>query len=65
MIDPKTLKLDDIGRGVIYKSEYSRDDPSRWEYGVLSSFRDRFIFVRFKGPSGERCNPEDLDWEKE
>jgi hypothetical protein len=64
MIDPKTLKPEDIGRGLIYKPFYFRDEPARWEYGVLSSYReDGAIFAKFKGPNGERCNPEDLDWE--
>lgn len=63
MIDPKTLTESDIGRHVIYKPLNFRDDPTRWEYGVLSSFReDGAIFVRFKGPNGERCNPEDIWW---
>ena len=66
MIDPKKLTQDDIGRHVIYKPFYFRDDPARWEYGVLSSFReDGAIFVRFKGPNGERCSPQDLWWGRE
>lgn len=66
MINPKTLTLDDIGRVVIYKPPHFIDEPSMWEWGVLSSFRDDgAIFVRFKGPTGERCSPEDLWWESE
>ncbi len=64
MIDPKELKKSDIGRNVIYKPQHAKEDPKQWEYGHLSSFRaDGAIFVRFKGPNGERCNPEDIYWE--
>lgn len=66
MIDPKTLTLDDLGRHVVYKPFYFRDDPTRWENGVISSYReDGTIFVRFKGPNGERCNSQDLWWGSE
>lgn len=65
MIDPKTLTEEDIGRHVIYKPFYLRDKPSEWEHGVISSFRKEagVIFARFKGPTGERCCPDDLFWE--
>jgi hypothetical protein len=64
MIDVKTLTPEDIGRHVIYKPFYFRDSPSDWERGVISSYReDGAVFVRFKGPNGERCSPEDLFWE--
>jgi len=66
MIDPKTITLIDIGRGVIYKPHYLRNDPARWERGRLSSIsEDGTIFVRFKGSNGEKCKPQDLCWESE
>lgn len=66
MIDPKTLTEADIGRVVIFKPFESLDDPSCWEYGSLSSYReDGAIFVRFRGPNGERCSPDSIYWEKE
>lgn len=58
-IQAKTLTPEDIGRPVVYRDPGSR----RVEQGVLSSFReDGEIFVRFKGPGGERCPPERLSW---
>ena len=65
MIDVKSLTEADIGRNVVYRPHHALDGPvSEWEYGKLSSFRkDGSIFVRFKGPQGERCDPENLFWE--
>ena len=54
MINPKTLSSNDIHRMVIYK-------PTN-EEGRLSSWNDRYVFVRFKGPSGEACRPVDVDF---
>lgn len=57
-IQGQELRPDDIGRWVTFTSMFGNK-----ERGVLSSFRsDGSIFVRFKGPDGERCNPEDLSW---
>jgi hypothetical protein len=67
-IQGRELTESDIGSNVTYKPNHAKDDPSQWEHGKLSSFRyeqDRVegtIFVRFKGPNGERCNPENLVW---
>lgn len=58
-IEGKELTDEDIGRRVSYHDPYK---PT--EIGVLSSFRDDgAIWVRFKGPTGERCDPESLRWE--
>lgn len=59
MIEVKDLNPWDIGRKVSY-----RPRESGWEFGVLSSVReDGAIFVKFKGPTGERCEPKNLFWE--
>lgn len=58
MIQGKILTEDDLGRNVTYNPRFGKR-----EFGKLSSFReDGAIFVRFKGPNGERCDPEDLIW---
>jgi hypothetical protein len=58
MIGGRALKPSDIGCNVTYVPKYGQR-----EHGKLSSYRDDgAIFVRFKGPGGERCNPEDLEW---
>jgi hypothetical protein len=57
MIDPNELTESDIGRKVEYHREYCHR-----EYGVLSSWNEKFVFVRFKGPTGESCQPEDVSF---
>lgn len=58
MIDGKPLDPSDIGRRVIYTSSHGER-----ERGVLSSYRDDgAVFVRFKGPHGERCQAGRLTW---
>jgi len=62
-IEGQVLVETDLGRNVVYVPMHAKDDPKQWEHGKLSSYReDGAIFVRFKGPTGERCNPEDLRW---
>ncbi len=57
MIDIDSLTIKDIGRQVKYFDGYSKT-----EYGILSSWNDKYIFVKFKGPSGEACNPIDISF---
>jgi hypothetical protein len=62
-IQGEPLSQADIGRKVTYVPNHAKDNPALWEHGELSSFReDGAIFVRFKGPTGERCDPENLRW---
>ena len=57
-IQGKILEDADIGRWVTYTPSHGAK-----ERGTISSFRDDgAIFVRFKGPQGERCDPETLAW---
>lgn len=58
MINIALLTEKDIGRHVIYEREYCKK-----EVGVLTSWNERFIFVRFRGPTGESCQPEDVRFE--
>ena len=55
MIDPKTLSAAYVGCRVIYYRPFCNR-----EEGVLSSWNEQYVFVRFKGPTGEACLPEDL-----
>ena len=57
MIKIHELKESDIGREVIYHRTYCNK-----EVGKLSSWNDKFIFVRFKGPNGEACEQEDVSF---
>jgi hypothetical protein len=58
MIEIASLQEGDKGRHVRYHREHCTP-----EIGVLSSWNDRVIFVRFKGPNGEACEPEDVSFE--
>lgn len=60
MIEISKLKPEDVGRKVTYHREFCTR-----EFGELSSWNDKYIFVRFKGPTGEACEPQDVsfDWE--
>ncbi len=56
MIDPKTP--DDVGRSVTYHREYCRP-----KHDTLTSWNKKFVFVKFKGPNGEACTPEDVNFD--
>lgn len=58
MIEISKLTAADIGRNVTYHREFCNR-----EFGVLSSWNDKFVFVRFKGPTGEACDPEDVSFD--
>ena len=58
MIDINKLTDQDKDRGVIYHRPYCDR-----EVGKLSSWNDKYVFVRFKGPFGEACLPEDISFE--
>jgi len=57
MIDQATLNKYDVGRTVTYHRQ-----SCRMEYGVLSSWSDRYVFVRFTGPNGQACEPADVSF---
>lgn len=58
MIDQHKLTDKDIGRHVVYHREFCKR-----EVGVLTSWNEHTVFVRFKGPTGEGCEPEDVSFE--
>jgi len=58
MIEISKLTEADKGRLVNYHREFCKP-----ETGVLSSWNDKYVFVRFKGPNGESCQPEDVSFE--
>jgi len=60
MIDPKTLTPEDVGREVVYQPRHAQR-----EYGSLTSWNDEFVFVRFRGPTGEACRPQDVSFAHE
>jgi len=60
MIDISKLTEEDFDRNVIYHREFCEK-----EVGKLSSWNHKFVFVRFKGPTGESCEPEDVSFELE
>lgn len=65
MVEGKILEKSDIGREVYYIPNHAKEgDFSQWEKGTLSSFIcndvGTSIFVKFRGSTGERVNPENL-----
>lgn len=58
MIKIDKLKKEDIDRNVTYHREHCNK-----EFGKLSSWNASFIFVRFKGPNGEACLPDDVSFD--
>jgi hypothetical protein len=57
MIEIPKLQPHDVGRKVVYHREHCRR-----EEGELSSWNQKYIFVRFKGPTGEACEPADVSF---
>lgn len=60
MIHPFKLTQEDVGRWVNYHRPYCK--PER---GVLTSWNDKYVFVRFRGPNGEACEPGDVSFDGE
>lgn len=58
MIEISKLTESDVGRNVTYHREVCNV-----EHGKLSSWNYRFVFVRFKGPTGEACEPADVSFD--
>lgn len=57
MIKPKDK---DIGRRVIYRP--SHGDPTT---GIISSFSDKFVFVRYsEGDTAAATKRKDLEWDE-
>ena len=59
MIRIEDLTDKDIGRNVNYHGAYN----GPVETGQLTSWNEHFVFVRFKGPNGEACEPEQVSFE--
>ncbi len=58
-IQGKPLDANDLERPI----DYQPYPNAPFERGYLSSFRETgSIYVRFRGPQGERCPPSTLTW---
>ena len=57
MIEIKNLKEKDVGRNIVYHRDFCEV-----EHGKLSSWNEKYIFVRFKGPTGEACEEQDISF---
>jgi len=61
MIDITKLTESDIGRGVVYKAHLADGLTIPREDGVIVSWSDRYVFVRYK--HGVKATyPRDLEW---
>lgn len=56
MIEPTQT---DIGRSVIYRDFGGR---GKIEEGVITSFNDHYVFVRYCGETSAATSREDLEW---
>ena len=61
VINPQLLVESDIGRHVVYRTTLTTGYRLS-SFGVLSSWNDEYVFVRFRGPNGEACRPEDVSF---
>jgi hypothetical protein len=62
-IEGQEVTEQDIARAVTYVPNHAKDDATQWENGWLSSYRDDGgIWIRFKGPNGEKCDADNLRW---
>ena len=57
MINISELCSHDVGRKVVYHREHCRR-----EEGELTSWSANYVFVKFRGPNGEACEPEDVSF---
>lgn len=49
---------DDVGAGVVYVPKFGKRED-----GVITSWNDTYIFVRFRGSETPKaCDPRDLEW---
>lgn len=55
-IDPTA---DDIGRRVVYRSQYQPELP---EEGTITSFNDHYVFVRYSGTTSAATYRHELEW---
>lgn len=57
MINPQTV---DVGRKVVYRA---RHPSAELEEGIITSFNDTCVFVRYGADSGSKgTRREDLEW---
>jgi hypothetical protein len=58
----KTLADFTVGQHVRYVPYHAHGDASHadCENGVVSSISEKYVFVRFRGETGQRCNPDQL-----
>ena len=51
----------DIGRKVYFKQEWM--ETKDWEYGLITSFNDNYVFVRYGTDTGSKSTyRKDLYW---
>jgi hypothetical protein len=60
MIEPTDT---DIGRDVIYDPPFKGAVNGRGEHGIITSFNDRFVFVRYGADTFSKATVrQDLEW---
>jgi hypothetical protein len=63
-IEGREVSSEDIGSPATYIPRHAKRDASHpdSERGVISGFNERWVFVRFRGPNGQACDPNNLVW---
>lgn len=63
-IDGKEVKESDRGRNVVYVPHHVNNNIQHpdCKVGIISSFDDTNVWVKFLAPNGEKCNTADLRW---
>lgn len=63
-IENKIVEPSDIGSPVTYMPPHAKGNANHIdsEKGVISSFNETTIWVRFRSANGESVNPENLVW---
>lgn len=62
-IEGQEVVKDDIGKHVTYiPTGISDINSPSCERGIISSFTDTSIWVKFKGPNGQLCDSKNLVW---
>jgi len=59
-----SISINNVTDNISYCPDHCKGNlaHSDVEHGKVSTVDERGVFVRFKGPNGEKCNPENLHW---
>ncbi len=58
------LERKHLGLFVTYIPNHAKGNPAHTdaERGIISTINNLGVWVRFKSPNGQKCNPDNLVW---